>query len=108
MHFVLLKVKLSALSAYEPAVDMKRTCKRYVTVAQIIQFVMIIIHSVYTLTLRDCNYPKLFNYWILSYALIFLVLFSKFYSQTYKKRVVINLTNPDPSTSMSSSALKLD
>ncbi|VDP90232.1 unnamed protein product [Echinostoma caproni] len=51
------------------------------TAAQIIQFIVVIFHSVYTLTLHDCNYPKLFNYMILSYALIFLVLFSNFYSQ---------------------------
>ncbi|KER28322.1 hypothetical protein T265_04849 [Opisthorchis viverrini] len=55
--------------------------KKYMTTAQIIQFVVVIFHSVYTLTLHDCNYPKLFNYWILSYALIFLVLFANFYSR---------------------------
>lgn len=60
--------------------------KKYMTTAQIIQFILVILHSVYTLTLHDCNYPKQFNYWILSYALIFLVLFANFYSQAYKIR----------------------
>lgn len=61
--------------------------KRYLTIAQIVQFLIVIFHSVYTLTVRDCNYPKLFNYWILSSAIIFLVLFSKFYSKAYTKTV---------------------
>ncbi|CAH8657307.1 unnamed protein product [Dicrocoelium dendriticum] len=59
--------------------------KKYMTGAQIIQFVVVILHSVYTLVLHDCNYPKLFNYWILSYALIFLVMFANFYTNAYQK-----------------------
>nr|CAH8867218.1 unnamed protein product [Trichobilharzia regenti] len=61
--------------------------KKYMTTAQIVQFIIVIFHSVYTLSLRDCDYPKLFNYWILSSALIFLFLFAKFYSKTYKKPI---------------------
>ncbi|KAH8856319.1 Elongation of very long chain fatty acids protein [Schistosoma japonicum] len=61
--------------------------KKYLTTAQIIQFIIVILHSVYVLTIRDCSYPKLFSYWILSSAVIFLFLFSKFYSKTYNKQV---------------------
>ncbi|KAF7246036.1 hypothetical protein EG68_10321 [Paragonimus skrjabini miyazakii] len=70
--------------------------KKYLTTAQIIQFVVTILHSVYTLSLRDCNYPKLFNYWILSYALIFLVLFANFYSRAYNKGMSVAGIHPIP------------
>ena len=30
-----------------------------------------------------CDYPILFGYWILAYALIFLVMFGNFYIQAY-------------------------
>ncbi|KAA3673061.1 uncharacterized protein DEA37_0008364 [Paragonimus westermani] len=70
--------------------------KKYLTTAQIIQFVVTILHSVYTLSLRDCNYPKLFNYWILSYALIFLVLFANFYSRAYNKGMSVAGAHPIP------------
>ncbi|CAI2732871.1 unnamed protein product [Schistosoma spindalis] len=61
--------------------------KKYLTAAQITQFIIIIFHSTYALTITDCNYPKFFNYWILTSALIFLILFSKFYYKAYKKPV---------------------
>lgn len=33
----------------------------------------------------DCDYPTLFVYWILAYAVIFLVMFADFYRNAYKK-----------------------
>ncbi|TPP66855.1 Elongation of very long chain fatty acids protein 7 [Fasciola gigantica] len=59
--------------------------KKHMTAAQIIQFIVVIFHTLYTLTLHDCNYPKVFNYLILSYAIVFLVMFSNFYSHAYNK-----------------------
>lgn len=66
--------------------------KRYMTTAQIVQFIAVIFHSIYTLSLRECTYPKVFNYWILSSALIFLVLFMNFYSRAYAKRTSVTAT----------------
>lgn len=68
--------------------------KKYMTSAQIIQFVVVIFHSIYTLSLHDCNYPKLFNYWILSYALVFLAMFANFYSQAYNKQMASGQSRP--------------
>ncbi|CAH8553662.1 unnamed protein product [Schistosoma turkestanicum] len=61
--------------------------KKYLTAAQIFQFVIVIVHVLYALSITDCNYPKFFSYWILSSASVFLILFAKFYSKTYKKPV---------------------
>jgi elongation of very long chain fatty acids protein 7 len=36
--------------------------------------------------MKDCNYPRLFAYWILAYAVIFLVMFANFYVQAYRKQ----------------------
>ncbi|KAA0194984.1 Elongation of very long chain fatty acids protein 7 [Fasciolopsis buskii] len=79
IHF--LMYSYYGLAAAGPRYRQYLWWKKHLTTAQIIQFIVVIFHSVYTLTLHDCNYPKLFNYMILSYALIFLVLFSNFYSQ---------------------------
>lgn len=60
--------------------------KKYMTSMQITQFLLVCIHSSQLLFLKDCDYPKLFVYWIGLYALIFLVMFGNFYIQAYRKK----------------------
>nr|WRW12622.1 elongation of very long chain fatty acids protein 1/7 [Namalycastis rhodochorde] len=58
--------------------------KKYMTTMQIVQFMLVCIHSGQLLFI-ECNYPTLFVYWIGAYAVIFLALFAEFYVQAYKK-----------------------
>lgn len=47
---------------------------------------MVTAHSVQLLFMKNCSYPRLFAYWILSYAVIFLVMFANFYIQAYRRK----------------------
>ena len=49
------------------------------------QFALVTVHSIQLLFMNNCQYPKLFAYWILSYALIFMGMFANFYIQAYRK-----------------------
>ncbi len=51
------------------------------TTAQILQFLIVIAHTTQLFFFKDCDYPILFGWWIISYASIFLILFSHFYYQ---------------------------
>ncbi|XP_076307424.1 very long chain fatty acid elongase AAEL008004-like isoform X2 [Tachypleus tridentatus] len=58
--------------------------KKYITTIQMVQFVMIFVHS-FQLLFRDCNYPKGFIWWIGFHAVLFWFLFWDFYKNAYKK-----------------------
>lgn len=68
--------------------------KKYITKIQMVQFFVVIVHSMQFFFIQ-CDYPLLFSYWTLSYAMIFLALFANFYIQEYikkqslKKRTVV-------------------
>lgn len=74
------------LAALGPKYQKYLWWKKYMTKMQIIQFMLVTIHSVQLLYMKDCNYPRLFAYWILAYAVIFLVMFANFYVQAYRKQ----------------------
>jgi len=57
--------------------------KVYVTKLQLIQFVLILIHSAQLLFRNDCNYPIFLAYFIIVQAIIFFALFSEFYIKAY-------------------------
>ncbi|CAF4241384.1 unnamed protein product [Rotaria sordida] len=59
--------------------------KRYLTQAQIIQFVAVIGHSSINL-FTPCNFPKVFDISFLLYGISILLLFSNFYLQSYIKK----------------------
>ncbi|XP_067928969.1 very long chain fatty acid elongase 7-like [Watersipora subatra] len=59
--------------------------KKHLTKMQIGQFIIVTLHSVQLLFI-SCDYPIIFAYWILSYALIFLFMFLNFYIQAYRSR----------------------
>jgi len=58
--------------------------KRYLTVLQMVQFILIFIHS-FQLLFRDCNFPRVFGVWISMHGVLFWFLFSHFYRHTYLK-----------------------
>uniref|UniRef100_A0A2C9JHA9 Elongation of very long chain fatty acids protein n=1 Tax=Biomphalaria glabrata TaxID=6526 RepID=A0A2C9JHA9_BIOGL len=72
------------LSALGPAFQKYLWWKKYMTSMQMIQFIAVTIHSTQLLFI-ECNYPKIFVYWIGFYAIIFLIMFANFYVQAYLK-----------------------
>lgn len=56
--------------------------KRYITQAQMLQFVAVIIHSTINLTI-PCDFPKVFDVAFLGYGVTILMLFANFYIQSY-------------------------
>lgn len=60
--------------------------KKHLTSMQIIQFVMIFFHA-FQLCFRDCDYPKVFVWWIGGHAVLFFFLFSNFYVKAYRMRM---------------------
>ncbi|CAF2320931.1 unnamed protein product [Rotaria sp. Silwood2] len=76
------------LSACGPKIQKFLWWKHYITQAQMLQFVAIIIHSIINLQ-QQCNFPKIFDVAFLIYGITILMLFSNFYLQNYilkKKR----------------------
>lgn len=71
------------LAAFGPAMQKYLWWKRYLTVFQMIQFVMIFTHAFQLLFINDCGFPKIFAWWIGSHGVLFWFLFSNFYEKTY-------------------------
>lgn len=62
--------------------------KRYLTQLQIIQFIIMILHSTQPLFMRDCKFPKAFLYINIFFSIIFIYLFTKFYIENYGRQTV--------------------
>lgn len=62
--------------------------KKYITQLQLIQFVLIFVHSVYFLSLpaETCKWPKIFPTLQLLQSTMFLYMFSSFYYGAYIKK----------------------
>lgn len=76
------------LAAMGPKYQKYLWWKRYMTALQMLQFVLVMIHS-FQLLFIDCNYPKAFVWWIGGHAVMFLFLFADFYKSTYSKKRAI-------------------
>ncbi|XP_074597726.1 very long chain fatty acid elongase AAEL008004-like [Brevipalpus obovatus] len=70
------------LAAFGPKVQKYLWWKKYLTLLQIIQFIAIGIHS-FQLLFRECDFPKVFCYWIGFHGFLFLALFMDFYKKAY-------------------------
>lgn len=77
------------LAAMGPQVQKYLWWKKYLTVLQMVQFVLVMVHAFQLLFRNDCNYPIYFAYFIGAHAVLFYFLFSNFYKQAYtnKKKV---------------------
>ena len=73
------------LAALGPHMNRFLWWKKYLTAFQMIQFVMIGVHS-FQLLFRECNFPKIFVLWIGSHGVLFWFLFSDFYKKTYSQK----------------------
>lgn len=72
------------LTAFGPQVQKYLWWKKYLTTLQMIQFVAIMVHA-FQLLFIDCNYPRVFAWWIGSHAVLFFFLFKDFYQNAYKR-----------------------
>jgi len=63
--------------------------KKYITQMQMVQFVLVIIHSIYSMLIPSCEWPKIFMYLSIFNAFIFFCLFYSFFRSTYKTNQLI-------------------
>lgn len=62
--------------------------KKFLTQFQIIQFIIMIIHSTQPLFVQDCKFPRVFLYINIFFSLVFIYLFTKFYIDNYGRQTV--------------------
>lgn len=73
------------LAALGPKIQPYLWWKKYLTVLQMVQFILVVLHA-FQLLFIDCNYPKVFVWWIGLHGVMFYFLFRNFYNQSYGKR----------------------
>ncbi|XP_063975009.1 very long chain fatty acid elongase 7-like [Diachasmimorpha longicaudata] len=73
------------LAALGPRVQPYLWWKKYLTTLQMVQFVLVFIHT-FQLLFTECNYPKAFVWWIGMHAVLFFFLFRDFYVKAYTRR----------------------
>ncbi|KAH8306960.1 hypothetical protein KR044_001656, partial [Drosophila immigrans] len=72
------------LSAKYPELKGSLWWKKYITLIQIIQFVIITFHSTYILFVNPaCEFPRFCHYLIIAGSLTFIVMFTKFFIKAY-------------------------
>jgi hypothetical protein len=79
-----------ALSTLGPRLQPYLWWKRYLTTVQMIQFVIVMVHSLQVLFLPSCDFPKILLYLSVFNALLFLLLFYSFYRNTYFRKIKSN------------------
>lgn len=62
--------------------------KKYLTQFQIVQFIIMILHSTQPLFIPGCKFPRTFLYINIFFSVIFIYLFTKFYIDNYGKQTV--------------------
>lgn len=95
------------LAAIGPHMNKYLWWKKYLTAFQMVQFVLIGLHS-FQLLFRQCDFPKIFVLWIGSHGVLFWFLFSDFYKKTYakKKKDDQEISNNNTKESIDSNAQK--
>ncbi|XP_026729743.1 elongation of very long chain fatty acids protein 7-like [Trichoplusia ni] len=67
--------------------------KKHLTTLQLIQFFMVLFHSISALV-YDCGYPKIIASGLILHSSIFIVLFTNFYIQAYKDKPKNRVAKP--------------
>lgn len=70
------------LASFGPTMHPYLGWKRYLTVLQLLQFLVVTVHTSYNL-LIDCDFPDAMNAVVVSYSLSLIALFSNFYYRSY-------------------------
>ncbi|KAL4704894.1 hypothetical protein ACJJTC_018511, partial [Scirpophaga incertulas] len=73
------------LAAMGPQYQKYLWWKKHLTTLQLVQFFMVLFHSISALV-YDCGYPKIIASGLILHSTIFIVLFTNFYVQAYKKQ----------------------
>lgn len=73
------------LSSISPGARASLWWKKYITVVQLCQFVLIILQCIQILTQSNCDAPRPVAYVFGSFSAVLAVMFSKFYFQAYIK-----------------------
>lgn len=62
-------------------------CKKYITQLQMIQFMLIGLHALTALVIKNCEYPRFMAVLICVQSIIMFMLFYDFYKKAYMKKV---------------------
>lgn len=62
--------------------------KKFLTQFQIVQFIIMILHSTQPLFIPGCQFPRTFLYINIFFSVVFIYLFTKFYIENYGKQTV--------------------
>lgn len=91
------------LSALGPHMQKYLWWKKYLTTLQIVQFLIIFVHTIQLQFQPNCNFPKPIAALLSLNAGLFTYMFSSFYIQTYKKRPSASTTPSNNNNTESSS-----
>ncbi|RWS12774.1 elongation of very long chain fatty acids protein-like protein [Dinothrombium tinctorium] len=83
------------LSALGPKVRKYLWWKKYLTILQMVQFVVVIIHACIPLFI-DCGFNPMFAYLLIAHAVLFYIMFYNFYTNAYSSKKSVlesNYTN---------------
>nr|QXU64631.1 fatty acid elongase 20 [Blattella germanica] len=83
VHIIMYSYYL--LAGLGPEVQKYLWWKKYITTLQMVQFIIVFLHSA-QLLVYECNYPKFIVFLLGINALYFLYLFGMFYRKTYKAK----------------------
>ena len=85
VHIVMYSYYL--LTALRPNMKNSLWWKKYITILQLVQFALGIIHHAWPLFFRpNCQFPHIWLYFIIFNGFVFIYLFSKFYINAYIKK----------------------
>ncbi|CRL03591.1 CLUMA_CG016315, isoform A [Clunio marinus] len=73
------------LAAFGPQVQKYLWWKKYLTILQMAQFVLVFTHAMQLFVHNPCQYPLIFAWLCILHALMFFVLFKGYYKKTYER-----------------------
>jgi hypothetical protein len=94
------------MAAIGPQMSKYLFWKKYMTSIQMVQFIIIFVHS-FQLLFRECDYPKSFMWWIGFHAVLFWFLFWDFYKTSYLTKRQATQSNKRPTAFLACSPTEI-